>query len=239
MTGKLFSSNNNKNSIVTRAGELNQNTSFLFDFLNYRKTLNGSSNFDMGPNDFDGDDVDVENSKRVKNIKIDIKPIDVLNQLETVPTPFDLLFIDEKIATLNEKSKLIQQHYAKREVDGLICRLINRKKYNKFKSFFEQYQNTTDEKIELLLDKYNLSFETADLFIPEFPDIAVKRMTEYSDKCREICKKKPVFYVIAEPKLFADKVKQRDPILLVQSPFGFYWQILGAWDKELIMLSEL
>jgi hypothetical protein len=34
MTGKLFSSNNNKNSIVTRQDELNQNTSFLFDFLN-------------------------------------------------------------------------------------------------------------------------------------------------------------------------------------------------------------
>ena len=36
-----------------------------------------------------------------------------------------------------------------------------------------------------------------------------------------------------------EKYKQRDPILLVQSPFGFYWQILGAWDKEMLILSEL
>ena len=30
-----------------------------------------------------------------------------------------------------------------------------------------------------------------------------------------------------------------NPILLVQSPFGIYWQILGAWDKELVLLEEL
>ena len=51
--------------------------------------------------------------------------------------------------------------------------------------------------------------------------------------------KKPVFYVIAEPDKFRKAYEKRDPILLVQSPFGFYWQILGAWDKEMILLSEL
>ena len=25
----------------------------------------------------------------------------------------------------------------------------------------------------------------------------------------------------------------------VISSFGFYWQILGAWDKEMLLLSEL
>jgi uncharacterized lipoprotein len=47
------------------------------------------------------------------------------------------------------------------------------------------------------------------------------------------------FYVIAEEKSFKSAAEKRDPILLVQSPFGFYWQILGAWDKEMILLSEL
>jgi hypothetical protein len=55
----------------------------------------------------------------------------------------------------------------------------------------------------------------------------------------ELCGKKPVFYVIAEPDKFRKAYERRDPILLVQSPFGFYWQILGAWDKEMILLSEL
>jgi hypothetical protein len=45
--------------------------------------------------------------------------------------------------------------------------------------------------------------------------------------------------VIAEPDKFRKAYEKRDPILLVQSPFGFYWQILGAWDKEMMLLSEL
>ncbi len=115
----------------------------------------------------------------------------------------------------------------------------NRKKYLKHKVYFDQFQNTTDEKIDVLLKKYELVMKTSDIFVPEFPDIAIQRMKEYTEKLDEICKKKPVFYVIAEEKDFKKKYERRDPILLVQSPFGFYWQILGAWDKEMLILGEL
>ncbi len=81
--------------------------------------------------------------------------------------------------------------------------------------------------------------KTSDIFVPEFPDDAIKIMKSYTDKMALICNKKPVFYVIAEEKDFQKKYEKRDPILLVQSPFGFYWQILGAWDKEMLLLSEL
>jgi hypothetical protein len=80
---------------------------------------------------------------------------------------------------------------------------------------------------------------TSDLFVPEFPDEAIMVMREYTDQLQALCNKKPVFYVIAEPDKFRKAYERRDPILLVQSPFGFYWQILGAWDKEMILLSEL
>jgi hypothetical protein len=64
-------------------------------------------------------------------------------------------------------------------------------------------------------------------------------MKKYTNNMKKLCQKKPVFYVIAEPDKFKKAYEKRDPILLVQSPFGFYWQILGAWDKEMILLSEL
>ena len=81
--------------------------------------------------------------------------------------------------------------------------------------------------------------KSSDIFIPEFPDDAIKLMKEYTENMLLICKKKPIFYVIAEPDKFKEAYAKRDPILLVQSPFGFYWQILGAWDKEMLLLSEL
>ena len=45
--------------------------------------------------------------------------------------------------------------------------------------------------------------------------------------------------IIAQEKDFKSKVEKNDPMLLVQSPVGFFWQILGAWDEEMLLLSEL
>jgi hypothetical protein len=216
---------------------------YLFDFKNLSSAYNGVTFFDTTPqNNFvvGGTFIGVDSSNEAKPpAKIKIKPIDVLHELETIPTPFGLTGLDEKISILHDKAKLITQHYSKREVTSLIERLENRKKYPEFKEFFEKYQNTSDEKIDKLLEKYELVMKTSDIFVPEFPDEAIKAMTDYTEKLEAICKKKPVFYVIAEAKDFKKAYEKRDPILLVQSPFGFYWQILGAWDKEMLLLSEL
>ncbi len=221
---------------------------FLFDFKNYQSGYNNtgfviSGTFAMsnseGGTEPDLDPSDLPSYVEKSPKKIAVKPIDVLNELETIPTPWNMSNLDDKISILEYKRDLIVQKYSKREVEGLLERLHNRKKYHKFKDFFESFQNTTDEKIDALLAKYDLVMQTSDLFVPEFPDIAIKTMKEYSDKMASLCDKKPVFYVIAEPDKFKKAYEKRDPILLVQSPFGFYWQILGAWDKEMILLSEL
>lgn len=213
--------------------------SFLFDFKNYGSMYTGSrSNFvisgAMVPVNEDSD-----SAESSAPTKIAIKPIDVLDQLETVPTPWTLSNLQDKIDVLQYKKDLIVQSYAKREVVALIERLENRKKWNDHKAFFNEFQNTTDEKIEQLLDKYDLVMQTSDLFVPEFPDDAIAVMKAYTEEMNRLCGKKPVFYVIAEPDKFRKAYEKRDPILLVQSPFGFYWQILGAWDKEMLLLSEL
>lgn len=182
---------------------------------------------------------DLEDNRMEEAIKITIKPIDVLDELEKIPKIFSLEMIDEKISILKDKSELISQEYTKREIESLISRLENRKKYKEYSDFYKKFDNTDDAKIEKLLEKYDLVMKTSDIFIPEFPDEAIAIMKEYTEKTLNLCEQKPVFYVIAEPEKFRKADEKRDPILLVQSPFGFYWQILGAWDKEMIMLNEL
>lgn len=228
----IIKSNNHELTPISPNSELTDN--YLYDFKNFQSQYNGNIVLSTYSTDSDGD-----NNLSNKNLKIKIKPIDVLNELETIPNPFSLTLLDEKIEMLKEKAKLIVQHYSKREVEGLIERLENRKKYNDFKNFFSLFQNTNDEKIDLLLNKYQLVLKTSDIFIPEFPNEAIVAMKEYTDAMLKLCNKKPLFYVIATEDNFHEKYKQRDPILLVQSPFGFYWQIIGAWDKEMLMLSEL
>lgn len=196
----------------------------------------------------DGDSDNSPTSVVPKNIdtRIAVTPKDVFNELERVPTMFSLVGLDDKIQILKDKASLITQHYAKREVETLLLCLENRKKYDmldknkvSFRDFFSRFDITTDEKINNLLKKYLLVMKSADIFIPEFPDEAVKIMKEYSEKVEELCNKKVKFMVIATVDNFKDVEKKRDPILLAQSPFGFYYYILGAWDKEMICLAEL
>jgi len=212
---------------------------FLFDFKNYSSGYRGNSGYITVGNNPDMESPNVSQKVEEKTIKVQVKPKDVLHELETVPTPFNLVGLEDKINILKAKSDLITQHYAKREVTALIERLENRKQYVRFKSYFGDFQNTTDEKIDDLLMKHNLVMKTADIFIPEFPDDAIQTMTTYTKKLDLLCGKKPVFYVIAEPDKFRTAYEKRDPILLVQSPFGFYWQILGAWDETMILLGDL
>lgn len=224
--------------------------SYLFDFKNLQTQYNGFASSSSG---FDApipinSSVSVENDDNtgISQIvigkatkRIEIKPIDALKELETVPNAFTCSLLDEKIEMFKQKEKLIVQRYAKREVTALLERLENRKKYSKHRAFFESYQNTTDEKIDDLLKKYDLVMKTSDIFVPEFPQEAIDQMSKYTEKMKLICDKKPVFYVIAQPDKFRKLYEKRDPILLVQSPFGFFWQILGAWDEEMLLLGEL
>jgi len=64
-------------------------------------------------------------------------------------------------------------------------------------------------------------------------------MKNYNKATDKLCGKQAVFYIIANKKDFEKTDKRRDPILLAQSPFGHFWQILGAWDEECLIIEEL
>jgi len=196
----------------------------------------------------DDEDSDEDSVKRTKDYKkkIAVKPKDVYDELERVPTNFSLEALEDKIEILKLKHSFINQSNVKKEVNDFIELLENRKKYDKkakdgktFREFFCKYDATNDQKIQVLLSKYELVMRSPDIFIPEFPAEAVQAMKIYTEKIEELCGKKPVFFVIATEDSFKKTYEKRDPILLASSPFGFYYYILGAWDEEMILLTEL
>ena len=199
-------------------------------------------------NPVDGDMPD--NTKAQKgSVPVYVKPIEVFHELERRPQLGDLAGLDQKIAILKAKAAVIRQSYSKHEVTGMIACLENRKKYDAlfelggrkitFREFFSRYDATDQEKIDALLKKHGLVMKEADIFIPNFPDDAVQAMTDYTAAIEALTKQKPRFFVIATADLFREKYADRDPILLAQSPFGFYYMILGAWDAEMMLLTEL
>lgn len=180
-----------------------------------------------------------ENTPPTRVVPIVVRPKDVLAELERKPDPFTLEFLDEKIALIKQKGEMVRAHYVKREVADLLLRLTARKNYAEFAWFFDQFDNTTSIAIDAFCTKYNLVLKDSELFIPDFPGAAIDVMQKYTETTMEATGKKPLFFVIATSDSFQERYNKRDPILLAQSPFGLYYQILGAWDEEMLNVHEL
>lgn len=154
-------------------------------------------------------------------------------------------FINEQIEDFKDKLSLLKaEEYDMRngvnEVSSVLIRMENRKKYEEVKDFFEEYPYTTTSRIDEVIKKHDyLKIGQIAQFVADMPKEAVKAMKDYNQNTDKICQKQAVFYIIADKKDFQRTNQRRDPILLAQSPFGHFWQILGVWDKEMLLLESL
>lgn len=158
----------------------------------------------------------------------------------------DPKYVDKQIEDFREKLSLMKDprynNQAAGEINSITLRMENRKKYSepKIREFFEQYPYTTNKRINSVIKKHDyLQLGGIDQFIADMPKDATMTMKMYDEKTQEMCGKRAVFYIIADKKDFKKTDSRRDPILLAQSPFGHFWQILGAWDEEMLFLEEL
>lgn len=157
----------------------------------------------------------------------------------------DPAYVDEQLETFKEKLGMIKtkefdMNRGTVEIGSMIMRLENRKKYSQFKGFYDEFPYTSTQKIsELVKEHGHLRLGEVSQFLADMPKEAVDVMKRYTEQTKKLCEKKPVFYIIAKKKDFEKTEKRRDPILLAQSPFGHFWQILGAWDEEMLLIEEL
>ncbi len=157
----------------------------------------------------------------------------------------DPTYVDEQIETFKDKLGMIKSSEfdmdrGTNEIGSMLARMENRKKYPQFKDFYEEFPYTSTGRIQDLVKAHDyLRVGKVEQFLADMPKDAVQVMKDYTKKTQELCDKKPVFYIIANKKDFEKTEKRRDPILLAQSPFGHFWQILGAWDEEMLFLGEL
>lgn len=157
----------------------------------------------------------------------------------------DPTYVDEQIALFKDKLALItSEEYdttrGTREIGSIVTRLENRKKYAENREFYEQFPYTTSGRIENVLKKHDyLKLGQVAQFLADMPREASDTMKAYNKATAKVCDLQAVFYIIADKKDFEKTTKRRDPILLAQSPFGHFWQILGAWDKEMLLVDEL
>ncbi len=157
----------------------------------------------------------------------------------------DSAYVDEQIEMFKDKLGMIRtaeydMNRGTIEIASILGRMQNRKKYPEHKEFYEEFPYTTTARIADLVKKYSyLQLGQVEQFLADMPKEASDVMKAYTKETKDLCDKKPIFYIIANKKDFQKSEKRRDPILLAQSPFGHVWQILGAWDEEMILVDEL
>lgn len=157
----------------------------------------------------------------------------------------DPAYVDAQLADFKDKLGLIKsEEYDMRrgvnEISSIVMRLENRKKYAEVRTFFEEFPYTTSSKIDDVIKAHDyLKIGQVAQFMADMPREATEVMKNYNKFTDKVCGKQAVFYIIADKKDFEKVNKRRDPILLAQSPFAHVWQIIGAWDREMLFLEEL
>lgn len=180
--------------------------------------------------------------KREKKKRIPIQPRDIIHELEdNVDFPKDKL--KEAVKDLANRIKFMKKTLGTSVTDEVrALNMLNaRLKYPKVAHLFI-WKTTTIEHIQKILDKYDLSHKDIRQYVRSIPQLAIQSMEVYTDILSKVTKSKPEFSLIAPTKYFKGedtKRKKTDPILLTMSPFGNYYYILTAWDKEISNVSEL
>lgn len=166
-----------------------------------------------------------------------VEPVKLLHHLETrVKIPLsDLKRMEKELKeriTMLEDDLDIDAETTYRALDMVRAR----KKYNKVAHLFD-WKTTTKDKIQKLIKIYMLEHNSIDLYDKRIPDEALKEISAFKKLYKKVAKLKPAFSIIAPAGDF--KKRTADPILLAKSPFGEYYFILCAWDKEVSLVKDL
>ena len=114
--------------------------------------------------------------------------------------------------------------------------LMARKKYLKNKELFP-WPVATFPKIEALCKKYKVRTVDFDGFYKNIPMEAVDELELFSKAYHTVEKEyKPMLKLVIDD---GGKEDKKDPILLASSPFGRWYYMLGAWDKEVQIVDDL
>jgi len=182
---------------------------------------------------------EVEGStSKEKDKRIEKRPIDVYEQIISEEPKINLNNLDGQIKIVKERVKVLKQHLRNTNFDHeemAIGFLKARKKYLKYKDDFK-WAITNKDKIDKLCSKYKVKMVGIRDYYRNIPKEGVDEIKKFGEALQNVNNKDPQFKLIID---YGGKETRKDPILLAQSPFGNWFYILGAWDKEVEIVDDL
>ena len=170
-----------------------------------------------------------------KDKRKEVKPKAVMKELLGEKAKIDLTNLDQKIKVIKKRAEFMEDEIEIGASDErkVLSWLNARKKYPRNATLF-CWKTTTQTKIDTLLSKYQLALGSISFYKRCIPEEAIDEMEKFTKACRKVTNTHP------EIKIIADKDEtKKDPIVLGVSPFGNFFYVLGAWDKEVEIMDEL
>jgi len=177
-----------------------------------------------------------EPKKKLGRPKKQYKPIEVMEHLlAKEQIKFDVTDINKKIAAIEFRIDFIKHELGNdtREEEQVLSWLKARKELKNHGKKFK-WAVTNKEKIEWFCKKYNLRQSGWATYHRNVPNEALVELKKYLDLYSKVSDADPKLVIIGDH----DETK-KDPILIASSPFGNYFYIIGAWDKEVEIMEEL
>lgn len=184
----------------------------------------------------------VKSTGNVDERKI-VQPKDVFEEIKKETPEISFENLDEKIKVVRERVEILKEHLKEEHLGDehrTLFYLENRKKYlgTKDKNPLD-WAMTTQEAIADLCKTYKLRVVPLKQYYTLVPHEGIREMKRYTEAYKAITGDVPIFELVIKDAPAETKKKDRDPILLANSPLGNFLFVLGAWDDEVAIVDEI
>ena len=189
--------------------------------------------------------------KTIEDKRKVVQPKEVFEEIKKETPAISFENLDEKIRVVSERIEVLKEHLDEshlRDEHMTLFYLENRRKYLKTRSKYPiDWAMTTRDAVNDLCKNYKLKSAAIKQYYTLIPKEGISEMDRYTKAYKAITGDNPIYELIIKDVDYkseekADKVqkkKDRDPILLANSPFGSALFVLGAWDEEVEVVDEI
>jgi len=176
--------------------------------------------------------------KVAKDERIEKKPVEVFNEILMEEPKMNLVDLDKQIKMVQRRKEVLEDHLGQNDHSQeteVLGYLKARKFLPKFGKEFK-WPATNQQLIDSLCSKYKVMKVSMGAYYRNMPMEAIDEIEKFSEAFSKVSKAKPLFELIVDS---GGKEQKKDPILLARSPFGRWYYVLGAWDKEVEIVDDL
>lgn len=177
-----------------------------------------------------------------------VEPKEVFDEIKRETPEISFENLEEKIKVVTERINILKEHLGEnhlRDEHQALFYLKNRLTYLKtMKKAPLDWAMTTQEAVDDLCKRYQLRVVPLKQYYTLVPKDGVREMDRYTKAYKAITGDNPIFELIIKDSDIKEEKKEqrkkdRDPIMVANSPLGDFLFIIGVWDDEVEIVDEI